>query len=264
MLTPMISPNDGAIEICRRYTRDAPEGVVFKEPFLPVIPEQWNGILVLGCAENLGADNTACEWRTQLKEMKAEARFTRLSLANGPEGRPWENRGVRLSLVAIFPQINLHQVAYGNAVPWSLTKQGKSGRQKDATPTPGSATTRCAKQFWADLFRVWAKLHELSLVVSLGHIARQVAEDAMRQVGIGIPVLPLYFPNAQTYNIHVPDKFRQMDEVERNRAVPAIRAAAVALGIKPTEKEEQYVCCALSAARKVHAVSQLTFSERSS
>ena len=42
------------ITICQRYVLDAHSLVVVPEPYIPLMPEQWNGTLVLAEAQNLG------------------------------------------------------------------------------------------------------------------------------------------------------------------------------------------------------------------
>jgi len=242
--------DQAAIAICHQFAAKAPPEAVLKEPYLPHIPARWNGILILGCAENLGGDKVACAWRDRLQRMAPESRYTRLEIPDGPEGRPWDNIRVRLALASIWPPIDMHEIAYSNAVPWSTNTAGKNGGFKDCPPTSNCAATLLAIDFWLRLFAELTQLSELRLIVTLHDVAKRVAGEFIRRGAISVPILSLYFPGPKADNIFVPKKLKRMDAVELERARAYVRPIASGLKASHEMRAIDYACYALSEARQ--------------
>ena len=90
------------------------------EPYLPYLPDQWNGVLVLAEAQQLAGAREYLRW---LRGLPPEQRMIRLSTPN-PSGvgvGPWDNGIVKLAVKAMMPDIQPEEVAVGNAVPWSCS-----------------------------------------------------------------------------------------------------------------------------------------------
>jgi hypothetical protein len=47
-----------ALAVCRRFRDTAPTETIFPEPYLPYVPSDWNGILVLAEAQHLAVAST--------------------------------------------------------------------------------------------------------------------------------------------------------------------------------------------------------------
>jgi len=168
------------LEICRKYTSDAPENVMFPEPYLPYKPKKWNGILVL--AESQVIKSTDDEsYGGKLKKLSSVERMARLGekelqYKEGDIGiGPWDNGTIKLALQAIFKGtelgLELENVAVSNAVPWTKRTNGSN-------KNPDEQMQAKAANFWKDIFDMWKP--DINVLVVLGNIAEKV----MRRAGI--------------------------------------------------------------------------------
>jgi len=77
-----------ALAVCRRFRDTVPSETIFPEPYLPYVPSDWNGILVLAEAQHLAGASTYRQW---LADLPSEDRMRRLPKAPGCLGvGPWD------------------------------------------------------------------------------------------------------------------------------------------------------------------------------
>ena len=171
------------LEVCRKYTSDAPENVIFPEPYLPYQPENWNGILVL--AESQVIRDKEEDYAKWLQKLTPEQRMTRLRRKDPippyPDKRdkigigPWDDGTIKLALQAIFKGaklgLELENVAISNAVPWTRKSGGKN-------LNPGEEMQVKAAKFWEEIVAVWKP--DIKALVVLGNVAERV----MRKAGV--------------------------------------------------------------------------------
>ncbi len=171
------------LEVCKKYTADARENVIFTEPYLPYKPKNWNGILVL--AESQVIRNKEERYAKWLQQLTPTQRMTRLG---GKEPRPpypdepekigigpWDNGTIKLALQAIFEgaklKLSLDEVAISNAVPWTHKSNGEN-------VNPDEQMQAKAAKFWKEIFTAWKP--DIKALVLLGNVAKRV----MRKAGI--------------------------------------------------------------------------------
>jgi len=171
------------LEICEKYKNQAPENVMFPEPYLPYMPDKpkkWNGILVLAEAQGRSS-----EYEERLRRRRTSVeRMTRLGWKKWKEPPPlfpnkpnwigvgpWDDKTVKLALQAVFEGANLNHlkledVAVSNAVPWTKKRSGSKNEN------PDEYMKAKAKDFWKDIFDVWKP--EIKVLVVLGNIAEEI------------------------------------------------------------------------------------------
>lgn len=171
------------LEVCRKYTSDAPANVMFPEPYLPYKRKKWNGILVL--AESQVIRNKQEKYAQWLQGLTPEQRMTRLGRKDPTPPYadkrdkigigPWDNGTIKLALQAIFervePKLKLEDVAVSNAVPWTRTGTGKN-------LNPGEEMQVKAAKFWEEIVAVWKP--DIKALLVLGNVAERV----MRKAGV--------------------------------------------------------------------------------
>jgi hypothetical protein len=220
------------LAVCRRFRDAAPSEAILPEPYLPYIPTDWNGILVLAEAQHLAGDTKYRRWLT---DQSSEDRMRRLPNAPDSVGvGPWDNGRLPLALKAAFPDIQVDQVGVSNAVPWSCCKPN------DTNKNPTKAMRQAAVEFWKALLPAWQP--EMKRVITVGKIARQV----MEAVGPDAPLLVLRSASPRYVN-QVMRLFWQDDLLGRYGEVAE---AADALGKKPDEGDIFFACHAVSRAAK--------------
>jgi len=221
---------DGAMAVCRKWFASPPGDVIIPEPYVPFVPEKWNGILVLAESQHLAGDNKYVEW---LRKRSSDQRMQRMGSQDGDcvGVGPWDNGVVKLALKALLPDIELAQVAVGNAVPWSRCDGNKNAN-------PSKEMQLAAVGFWRDLLEVWRP--EFRMVLPLGKIAREVAakvEMANR--------IPLRLPSPNNIN-RICGMFDKDDLLGR---YPEVRRAGQELGIELELSNVFFACHAVSLGR---------------
>ena len=163
--------NKEYISICREFSDNAPAEVIIQEPYLPYIPEKWNGVLVLAEAQNLS--KKADQYINKLKNSTSEDRIKRLYLHDDGLGiQPWDDGTLKLALKAMVRDIDIREVAVSNSVPWSCVNEKRNNKN------PTSEMTQKANEFWKALFDLWNP--DIKLIVVLGNIADQVIKGTTR------------------------------------------------------------------------------------
>jgi hypothetical protein len=163
---------DELSEICRRHILPIaydvrPYYVVVPEPYVPFIPNNWNGVLVLAEAQNLSKGSPDVGWLTSAT---SDEKIFRL----GRDGRiaiqPWEDGSLKLAVEAALG-IRAAWTAVSNAVPWSLVDE--KGNNKNPTPK----LINRSKGFWSELLHALKPAH----IVTAGAIARRVITGAIEK-----------------------------------------------------------------------------------
>lgn len=229
MATPW--DENAVIAVCRKFTDAAPPNVIVREPYLPYVPNCWNGVLVLAEAQNLAPANDYRDW---LKALPSEKKMRRLYLRPPSDigVRPWDDGSIKLGLKAMQPDIRLDEVAVSNAVPWSCAK-GNANRN------PTAEMQKVAIAFWREFLAMWRP--QTRAVVTVGKTARVV----MEALGVQAPLVPLASSSA-SYIRRVRGLFDLDDLLE---LYADVRKAADDLGIPRDADKEFFACHAVSVGR---------------
>lgn len=167
------------LEVCEKYRTDAPENVLFAEPYLPYGLESWNGILVLAESQAIRPDDDYAQWLQQLTRTQRMTRLGRKKPPPYPDEPdkigigPWDDGTIKLALQAIFEgaklKLRLEDIAVSNAVPWTRKSTGKN-------LNPDKQMEGKAAEFWKKIFDVWEP--DIKALIVLGNIAKRVLTDA--------------------------------------------------------------------------------------
>lgn len=206
-----------ALQICNDF-RDEGLGALVPEPYLPYIPDDWSGVLVLAESQNLAGSP---DYLQRLRALPSEDRMRRLDPAIrsklSPKAdnlgvRPWDDAHLKLAILAMgFGELRLDQVAVGNAVPWSLGDGSKN-------LNPNEGTVAASVKFWRELLPC---LPELRAVITVGRVARLVFDDV--QVERKVPLR-----SSSPMNIaKIQGMFEHADLLRR---YPEVRAAIELMG----------------------------------
>ncbi len=152
--------------ICEQHVIDS-TGVVFGEPYVPYIPDDWNGVLVVAESQNLSKTNQA--YVDGLRAASPQDRIRRLKpAADGSLGiQPWDDGILPLAVEAALGQ-DAHRAAVSNAVPWSsITSSGSNAN-------PVGDLIGASIQLWRALLQSLRPSH----IVTAGAVARRVIAAA--------------------------------------------------------------------------------------
>lgn len=202
---------DELLEICRRHILPIaydvrPYYVVVPQPYVPFIPNNWNGALVLAEAQNLSKGSPDVGWLTSAT---SDEKIFRL----GRDGRiaiqPWEDGSLKLAVEAALG-IRAAQTGVSNAVPWSLVDE----KDNNKNPTPKLINRSIG--FWSELLHALKPAH----IVTAGAIARHVITGALEKCDDNptctawpLPSPRLFSPISQT--IDEAELMRRFPEVEK-------------------------------------------------
>ena len=175
------------LDACERHTLSEQfieaSNVVIREAFVPYVPPQWNGCLVLAEAQNLS--NTNGGYVRRLQGLSSRDRMNRF--AKGPAVAPWDDGSLPCAIEAAFG-LDSSQAAVSNAVPWSRVTVG------GANANPSAEMEDKAVQFWRDLL----PLIEPTLVISAGNVAARVLKRADPEGRFGPKKVRLPSPQAMS------------------------------------------------------------------
>ena len=153
--------------LCRRYVLDSHSLVVVPEPYIPLIPEQWNGTLVLAEAQNLAGKNG--NYPTWLKAASPEARIRRLGRSGHIGVGPWDDGSLKLAVEAAL-QLRAAECAISNGIPWSLVNSDGNNQNPSKDLVARSAA------LWAEMLAVLQPAH----LVTVGMKAHAVVSEALK------------------------------------------------------------------------------------
>ncbi len=225
---------EALINVCKSHCYQNAENVIVPEPYLPYVPENWNGIFILAESQS----SAAPQYWKRVKEESALERMQRLEKNPKRLGiGPWDDGTIKLALQAIFEGadlgLKLEEVAVSNAVPW--TRKSDDNRKN---LRPDGQMQDKAAEFWKEFFHAWQP--EIKALVVLG----KFAEGVMRKAEIleKYRVLNLRLPSP-----NVIDRVRGMfscDDLEIR--FQEVKKARECLGVSKDEREIFFACHAVS------------------
>ena len=125
------------VDICQKYgIYQGTTVVVERVPYIPYIPENWNGVLVLAEAQNLYEDDYKdCSDLQKICRLYPDKDCSKKYEANGKlfpvlDIKPWEDGSIPLALKAALG-LDPFETAVCNACVWSLRENGKNVNPND-------------------------------------------------------------------------------------------------------------------------------------
>lgn len=162
---------DKLIEICARHVLPRTIPAILPEPYIPFVPETWNGVLVLGEAQHLGKRNLS--YRTWLLGADRLTRFTRFRLENDALGiAPWDDGTLRFAVEASLGLL-AEECAVSNAVPWSQVSEN------DDNANPSRELIKLAGRFWEEMLPALAPTR----IIACGGMAHSVFKPLVATAG---------------------------------------------------------------------------------
>ncbi len=160
------------LDVCRNFRHNIEDNVVFPEPYIPYIPDNWNGVLVLCESQNLSKSSGS--YYELLKSWSSDQRLNRLYEEDSKERdfvgvKPWDEGTLKLAVEAAFyDDLKAHQCAVSNSVMWSITNESRS---KNLNPIP--SMKKESSRLWDEMFKVF----EPEKIITVGKVARTVIDD---------------------------------------------------------------------------------------
>lgn len=227
------------LRVCRGHVLPAGTRAVVPEPYVPLFPDRWNGVLVLAEAQNLGGRNST--YREMLLGMSPEDRMARLGRGVYDDEiggvHPWTDKTLRFAVEAALG-VASDECAVSNAVPWSqMNTEGNN-------TNPSGELVKKAIPFWQELLPVIAP----SMVLACGRVARRVLEGISPRGDAPWEVRFLCHPSTQATAPLVP---LYADEVVERDFPEVARLAAVRTEWLRLYRRNKiaYACHAIEAVR---------------
>lgn len=158
------------IEICQSYgAYKGSTKIVVDTPYIPYIPDNWNGVLVLAEAQNLSIDDykdfeelkKICRLypdQDDSKNYDDSCPYSNLQI------QPWQDGSIPLALKAAL-NLDPYQTAVCNACLWSLRENGKN-------VNPNDEMQRLSRALWQEM---WKELcGDIKRVICCGSIAKSI------------------------------------------------------------------------------------------
>ena len=220
------------LDVCRQRVQPEPPTVI-GEPYIPYVPPQWNGVLVLAEAQNLSA--TSQGYVDDLRSMSETDRMRRLDIDpdSGLGIQPWDDGHLPFALLAAYPEHETKTYAVSNAVPWSV----RTAKSTNANPTPELRAR--AVEFWKAVLPILKP----DTIVTAGKVAREVLDSAWEG-----PTLPLRLPSPIALN-RVSGMFDADDLLRRFKEVRTAAKAAPKLLEGYRTNKIFYACHAVSLTK---------------
>lgn len=162
---------DKLIQVSKKHQQTDPSVDEFDMyPYIPYIPNNWNGILLLGEAQQLSKNNERNrKYIEQLEKLDPLNQMMRLAnkalFSDGQIGiSPWDEGYLQMAMAACFPELLLKQYALSNAIPWHLNKTNKEQTEK---------YVEMARQYWYETLCVLIE-NGLRVVIRTGEFARDI------------------------------------------------------------------------------------------
>ena len=194
---------DRLVSLCLEGRWLQPQAVV-REPYVPYIPTDWNRILVLAEAQNLGSTKGYIKL---LRELPSPERRVR-RLYESPDRLhvgPWDDGTLKLAVAAAFGLDAVEHTGVGNRVFWSLAKD-----DRNLSPTPEMQDSS------VELWKAILDLLLPNLVVTAGKVAEKVLKAT------GFPHVLSWKPPFMMYLSRVSGLIRESDLLV---AFPTVREA---------------------------------------
>lgn len=152
------------IQICMDFSIPKDINVVISKPYIPWIPEDWNGTLVLAEAQNLSSQNV--QYVDYLKRLSDYDKIDRLNNSGNKEDlgiAPWDDGSLKLVIEAAFNE-NADKVAVSNAVMWSQVSNS------NVNMNPDNNLCLLSSELWSLLLPVFNP----NKIITAGKIAENV------------------------------------------------------------------------------------------
>lgn len=212
------------------------------EPYVPRIPDNWNGRIVLAEAQNHGSRSSA--YVAWLLARGHRGRMRRLDFwEHGVGIQPWDNGTLKLAVEAAFGG-PADRWAVSNAVLWSRVARG-GGDGK-----PSAELIRRSVAAWVDFLRILQPDH----VVTAGRKAGTAIGESLRRTGLSALHTALESPSPKRL-CSLSRGFDPDDLLQRfPAAAHVIRQHPDWLGRKNTKHKVFFTCHAVSVATGVPMV----------
>ena len=223
------------LTICRSGILKKTDEETLPEPYIPSIPDNCNGGLVLAEAQNHGAKSR--EYLEWLRGLNSEDRMLRLFKYGEKLGcQPWDDGTLKFALACAFDS-DPAQWAVGNAVLWSRVHG--SGRNDN----PSESMTENSVRLWTE----YLKVLKPRLIVTAGKVARTV----MNKAGYQGARLSLLLPSPMNLR-RMSSLFDTEDLLARYPEVGTAAKAQPAL-VSSFDRSNKifFACHAVSMARKL-------------
>ena len=165
------------IEICNRYRQNSKTAIV-NEPYIPFIPEKWNGVLVLAESQNLSKTNN--EYVNRLLSMSVLDRIQRLYQEPRTLGiQPWDDGSLKFAQKPALG-LNSGETAVCNSVLWS--QQNKNGANKN----PSGQINQQSTIIWTEFLEIIKP----KLIITAGKIAQTIILETKwkgKQLNLRLP-----------------------------------------------------------------------------
>ena len=154
--------------ICQRHILKDQTLTRVPEPYIPFVPKNWNGTLVLAEAQNLSINGKYFQW---LSSLTTDERIYHLA-ANDQVGiQPWDDGSLKLAVESALG-IQADKTAVSNGVLWSLV----DGKGNNKNPT--TELMRHSQAVWAEMFALWKPEH----IVTAGAVAARVLAGVFKNL----------------------------------------------------------------------------------
>ena len=151
------------IEICENYKLEDNIAVI-PEPYIPYIPENWNGILVLAESQNLSKNNQ--NYVDKLKAESTNERILRLNKNKNDIGvYPWDDGSLKLAIESSL-KVKATETSVSNAVLWSQRSQ--TGANKN----PSGIINKLSIEIWNEFLEILNP----KIVIITGKIAKEIID----------------------------------------------------------------------------------------
>lgn len=220
------------LAICRSRVLGNIDEETLPEPYIPFVPDNWNGGLVLAEAQNHGAKSR--EYLEWLRGLNSKDRMLRLYKHGDKLGcQPWDDGSLKFALACLSESV-AERWAVGNAVLWSRVHG--SGRNDN----PSERMTENSIKVWSE----YLKEFKPRLIVTAGKVAR----DVVARVGFQGQTLRLALPSP-SYLSRTSCLFSETDLLERYPEVrQALRARPDLIAGRYRLNRIFYACHAVSVA----------------
>ncbi len=156
------------IEICKKNILQT-DIAILREPYIPFIPDDWNGLLVLAEAQNLSSTNQS--YVDQLLSCSSYDRICRFKHLEDVGVQPWDDGSIKIAIEASLG-VNADQTAVSNAVLWSRVKLNRTNDR------PNDELVERSVAIWLEI------LEELNpkKVLTVGKIAENIIAYCQNEI----------------------------------------------------------------------------------
>lgn len=193
------------MEICRKHILPMSANVVLHEPYIPYIPDNWQGDLMLAEAQNLSITNQ--EYVERLANRSEAERINRLCNSNDLGIGPWDDFTMKIAYEAAFGQC-AEAVAVSNGVLWSEVTENSSNKN------PSYELIKLSSELWRELLTILSP----KKIIACGKIALSVIQG----INGSCEPIPLRLPS-RTALSRVSGMFSKLDLLNRFPEVARLR-----------------------------------------